>query len=196
MKELDEDQKKYVVELFEDFRKYVLFSDESISRDMRRFLRGKGLIEPKLEVGRWYMSDVGIPAFNLGQSDEVEDMVYCYGFDCKGDWFDEIINGRKSKTNKSTFIRPATDEEVKKVLITEAKKRGFSNGSVKCKFKHQIYLMSIEGGYYKFDSNENLLSIGGTYIFKKGEWAEVEAIPSYTMEEAFEKMGHEFKIKN
>ena len=183
MKELVEYQKKYVVGLFYEHNEKMQSKVYT-----NRFLRDKGLIEPELEVG-WYILKNYVSDAYIGYIDDPSEIACPY-------WFTDTGHYSEYSGGFDSIVRKATDEEVKEALIAEAKKRGFSNGSVKCKFKHQIYPMSIEGGYYEFDSNENILSIGGTYIFQNGKWAEVvETIPSYTMEEAVEKMGHEFKIK-
>ena len=70
------------------------------------------------------------------------------------------------------------------------------------------YLESVETPQFVLHGNSLQFWSNDTYtgdynfkewyvdIFKDGKWAEiVETTPEYTMEEAIEKMGHEFKIK-
>ena len=121
--------------------------------------------ENKLEVGRWYKSELGSICFNLEDS--------YYGFDCVGYWRDITY----FKIGEDIYEwELATEEEVSEALINEAKKRGFNNiGDLKIKNT----VGSISNGfvtitndfYYEYESNT--LRLDGAIIFNNGKWAEI-----------------------
>lgn len=126
--------------------------------------------ENKLEVGKWYKKTT-------------ESLIYCtgtegntikgYGFDMHGNWRDNCAWG----CNKKEFS-PATNKEVEKALIKEAKKRGYKKNNFKC-----LNSNTLMGGddikpmWFKKEDGDSWEGIGlycgNQYLFKKGKWAEI-----------------------
>lgn len=108
-------------------------------------------------MGIWYKSDVEHWLMFVEKIDS--DMISGYGIDYKGRFFSET-EGHDNTTNiNSLNLREATNEEISKALIKEAKKRGF-----KGKFFYHAYsgiLFNAPAG------------CGGKNVFDKGEWAEI-----------------------
>jgi hypothetical protein len=104
-----------------------------------------------------------------------------YGF--RNEEWREIDNWNLNAPPKATL---ATEEQVLKFMISEAKKRGYKNGNYKCmcipkytaKTKENSFLFEDGKLWQGTHSNANL-------IFEKGKWAEI--IQTITKEET-EKM--------
>ena len=110
-----------------------------------------------------------------------------YGFN-KGDWrdYDKGITWIWTDLNSGETL--ATEEQILKFMIPEAKKRGYKNGNYKC--------MDLPSCTYQVNEDKFFFTINGLWqgedkfakynlIFEKGKWAEI--IQTYTKEEA-EKM--------
>lgn len=206
MKELDKEQKEYVVELLTDLTCIRYTYGMPISK-ADEYIISKGLIKPKLEVGKWYSwSDKCVNVLWLVT--EINDNeINGYGF-LNSEWVSEstLYRGLRNYKEAIECLTPATDEEVKEALIAEAKKRGLVEGvEVISLFKGEkrvIGGLDCDGEDYVYYPDENDLWAFAKdgkrqQLFYKGEWATivVETIPEYTMEEAIDRMGHEFKIK-
>ena len=135
---------------------------------VEHFQEANGLTpNPKLEVGKWYKSEMGSlfsPKNNL---------VTGYGFTYyDGSWRDDIhIN--KGHT-------PATNEEVETALTKEAERRGLVEGvSIsrnrfevnKCKDKIEQSQCEDSIGFHSW--RHNTFFYGKTQIFDNGIWAEL-----------------------
>lgn len=120
--------------------------------------------ENKLEVGKWYKSELGAICFNLEDS--------YYGFDSIGDWRDITY----FKIGEDIYEwELATEEEVREALINEAKRRGYKEG-VRCKFGLIKEIRTIETNI--FDWNGKYLFVrcingNADIIFKNGQWSEI-----------------------
>lgn len=94
----------------------------------------------------------------------------------------------KLKKEQQKFIIEATDKEVEKMLIKEAKKRGFKDKGMYedihdpyCGFK-ELHFKELE-----YDRKENWLYDGyGSVIFCNGKWSTIETI---TKEDAEKQLG-------
>jgi hypothetical protein len=114
------------------------------------------------------------------------DSAQVYGFN-RGEWRGKEVKywACHNLINDATI---ATEEQILKFMIPEAKKRGYKNGNYKC--------MLSNINTYKVNENEFFFSNGHLWqgvrqgvkynlIFSNGKWAEI--IQTYTKEEA-EKM--------
>ena len=140
--------------------------------------------ESQLEVGKWYKLTKDYCVLKKGEVYPFKK----YQGSCKiyanvnHDIFSNKPNGSYLGPRSSTLI-PATDKEVKDVLVKEAKKRGFKK-SVRYKCDDYFWGSSYGGniggniGDNIINSNtitykENKLWIDGLCIFKRGKWAEI-----------------------
>jgi len=127
----------------------------------------------KPEVGKWYILTHNPNKIFCCTSVNEIGVVYGYGFS-DGQWVEKLDhNGITCICNEEAFkyARPATNEEVQKALIEEAKRRY----SVPCNI---YYLDGVEGtlrGYYLYYSSKSntLYATGGSYdiVFQNGKWA-------------------------
>jgi hypothetical protein len=119
MKNYTEEEKEMINGVLEGYMADLFplsHSEDTIKGVLLRFQEANGLTpKPKLEVGKWYKSEMGSlfsPKNNL---------VTGYGFShYDGSWRDDI------HINKG--YTPATHEEVETALTKEAEKRGFVEG--------------------------------------------------------------------
>ena len=130
-----------------------------------------------LAVGKWYKSRNCL--FNYQKQGNV------YGFYTDGGW----INGGWSWDD--TSAKPATDKEVEKALIKEAKRRGFKEGvMIKSKWLTAPSKKKLMGNFI-FDNEFELCcraSNGSLYtIFQDGEWATI--VETITKEQAEKELG-------
>jgi hypothetical protein len=107
-----------------------------------------------------------------------------YGFN-RGEWKDNESQIKWVCHNLINDATLATEEQILKFMIPEAKKRGYKNGNYKC--------MLSNINTYKVNENQFFFSDGHLWhgvrkgvkynkIFEKGKWAEI--IQTYTKEEA------------
>lgn len=170
MRELDKEQKEYVVGLTKKlFKEIYPTCSESIVIDL---LKEKGLVEQH-KIGKWYNA-------RCCGSNRIY-LILLSGFDGVGNpvsnhWFH---NGRLNET-KGSFDKdliPATDEEVGEALIKEAKRRELKEG-VKVSQINSYNLGNdcrdkwiIDNSSYKFING--ILFIGNICLFQDGKWAEI-----------------------
>ena len=153
----------------------------NLLKENKELKKELGLNE-ELEVGKWYKSHNGTGLLLFTGK-------VTYGF-WNGNWRDSLLFSGKGPYEHTL----ATDKEVEKALIAEAKRRGFKKG-VKFKTPSGNEILMKNTPYW--NGVQFLNSDGYGEIFRGGKWAEIiEEVPEYTMDEAIEKMGHEFKIKN
>lgn len=131
----------------------------------------QGLIDPKLEIGKWYRCTDNSLLFFSRISDFRDDSCG-YGFLSNGDWVDE--RDGYSFIQSPHLWTEATSKEVAQALIEEAKRRGFSIG---CKVKAEWINTTREDGIIK-DSDfafegDTLLFLNHCLIFNYGQWADV-----------------------
>ena len=119
-----------------------------------------------LVVGKWYKSRICL--FNYQKHSKV------YGFFGDEGWIDE--NWTWSKRDSKVIL--ATDEEVKQVLIKEAKKKGFKKGvkinnleSIGNMLSYHHHGISSNGSFYNI--SENAFWFMGKLIFWNGKWATI-----------------------
>lgn len=122
----------------------------------------------------WYKSTDSEDLFFLDKNKDTPN----YGF-YKGEEWIYGLNWFKN-FNRNYFYKKgewieATQEEVKQVLITEAKRRGLVEG---VKIKSKWCTGGVSEGYlgcdYHYNESHNELTIQGAYtLFKDGEWATV-----------------------
>ena len=147
--------KEEVVELFNDF------SENYGRNSYKEFLKEKGLIEPELEIGKWYHYGTDLLVWNGGD--------LTYGFSLGVDY----LNNAYFTVDNAT---PATDREVEEALIKEAKKRGFKEG---------VKFETLDGSEVTFENTKvferaiaffndhtEMYENGGCF-FKDGKWAEI-----------------------
>lgn len=89
------------------------------------------------------------------------------GVDCRGVWYN---NGHWGVDDS---YREATQEEVEKVLIKEARNRGYKEGQVIKSFVYGSSHLTDRGEGFKFDMHNNMLWYNYSILFQDGEWAEV-----------------------
>lgn len=95
-----------------------------------------------------------------------------YGFGADGLWLDNL--NENESLNKIEGYNLATDEEVEKALINEAKRIGLTHEN---KFKDCNDVLFNKGyGYYVFENNK--LYYNGATLFDNGKWAEVIEKPN------------------
>ena len=145
--------------------------------------------ETKLEVGKWYKfyhdCDENTIIALIFISDVKGDLVYFnYRFDFR--YKDEWIFNRDWFSRRHIWIL-ATEEEVREVLINEAKKRGYKEG-VKCKFGIIEEIRTIETNDFVFKLEYNTLGIklkngNADVIFRSGKWSEIIEETEPTKEE-------------
>ena len=128
------------------------------------FLKEKGLIEPELEIGKWYKRSLGTLICYNGNTD----LMSGYGFNMNGDW----TNGNFPFGDEWCEWTEATDKEVETALIKEAKKRGFKEGAsvtIKADWISDGSTASnhmLNSPAFKF--KDGYLIFGGMYIMKDG----------------------------
>ena len=120
--------------------------------------------ETKPIVGKWYISDHYL-IYYLGNNE-----CNCIKL-IDGEWLENIHH---SLSGHLKSYRLATEEEVEKALISEAKKRGFKKGT-KFNCAKTIRKECIQGSeIWEFNFKENWLSCESTqFIFNNGKWAEI-----------------------
>jgi hypothetical protein len=122
-----------------------------------------------LEVGKWYTDDLD-QGFLVFITKIKGDKYYGFGFNGSGKWSE---GGNGSWGSISNDIdRLATDKEVEKAHIKEAKKRGLKPLNHRCIRDGLIWNDNI-GGKYEFEANENTLYIGASCAFQDGKWSEI-----------------------
>lgn len=134
-------------------------------------------IKPKFEVGKWYKisNEEGYLLNYSGDRDKN------YG----------LMNGKYSESYSFWNYhiknsKPATNQEVEKALIKEAKKRGIKPENHKCLVDGNIWTDNIGG---KYDYCGEGLMIGASWCFYKGKWAEIITKETITKAEAEKKLG-------
>jgi hypothetical protein len=178
MKNYTEEEKKMINGVLEGY------TNRPFWMGLSEFQEANGLTpKPKLEVGKWYKSEMGSlfsPKNNL---------VTGYGFSYyDSSWRDDI------HINKG--YTPATKEEVETALTKEAEKRGYTLDSE---------IVSFRGGTSKFyEAGSTCFENGefwwnGCIVMKDGVWAEIVKVPEakkVTMSEVEKKFGCKVEIIN
>jgi|11BtaG_2_1085332.scaffolds.fasta_scaffold29200_4 hypothetical protein len=137
------------------------------------------LFETKsFKKGDWVVSRLGALINVRGVSYDLR-VVNGYGIDFLGDWDDDYMAGHSG-------CRLATEEEVEKALIAEAKKRGFKKGVM---FVDVLdYLTEVvDGDIYSYYIDSNILTLNHYHIFDDGKWAEITE--TITKEQAEKELG-------
>ncbi len=138
------------------------------------------------EIGEWYKTKTGY--FNY----QLENKSYGTNNDNWVDWSWVVDDGVKT----GWVIGKATTEEVESMLIKEAKKKGFVNGTRFLGVQGADKDIIIEiGKSCAVEMNQYGLYCQDSYIFYKGEWATIVEIPKeMTLEEIEKQLGHKVKI--
>lgn len=215
MKELDKDQKEYVVGLLNDSKgigEYTIvcpyLGENAPKEEIRRqtthtieystlqydeFLKEKGLVE-QFEVDKWYKY-IGELTGEIQNSPIVNYQGECngYGLAAYGNWCDT-----KNDDPDWTFSTPndwikATDKEVDEVIIKEGEK--YIGKTVKCIDDGLNYIVGEFDSYTNkvgdlwFKVADELSDVNVVCLFdKNGKWAEiVEEKKEVTQEEIIKK---------
>ena len=125
----------------------------------------------KFEVGKWYIHKIYrqlIFNYQPGES---------YGMGANG-WTTNYVHANDFNTHQ-----PATESEVKEMLINEAKKRGFKEGVTVVRsaelLKHEDCEilsdepMDIDSNTFEYNLETDSLNIDGRYIYSHGQWATI-----------------------
>ena len=147
------------------------------------------VFQVKLEVGKWY-------------KDTRLDLLFCfqgkysrkqdsgaYGFTKSKSWIENIgvyLDGLSKYT-------PATEEEVRAALITEAKRR-YKTGQKVISLTERIDYISLETAYFDYNHVCNELIFNGLLMFFKGKWAEIVKTKQMTKEEIEKELGYDIEI--
>lgn len=126
------------------------------------------VFEVKLEVGKWYKSDMG----GLWYVEKItKNGQISFGINYEGRWID-------SGERQSTGLFEAIEQEVFEALKNEAEKRGFGE---KCLFYFEGFKFNaLYGNNFTFEDGKLYLQEG--IVFSNGKWAEI--IPTCTRAEA------------
>ena len=126
--------------------------------------------ETELEVGKWYHYSDCLLVWNEGKS--------TYGFNGNNEW----SNGYAFSVN---MCLPASDQEVKKALIKEAKRRGIWNTPIKC--LDNEFNWDYDNGFSICFHGNVLWSKYGV-VFRDGKWADI-LLATITKEDAEKQLG-------
>jgi len=171
--------KEEVVELFHEFYDDWINNGATLSnRGYQKWLKEKGIIEPELEVGKWYKSEGTKLLFNYQEGD------YIYGFfDYK--WIEAAWEW--------------DDTEVEEALIAEAKRRGFKKGCSFVPLNNDLLIREYESptsnSFVYFDCSIGLTmsdDYSNVSIFNNGKWAEIIENPELeALEKKYKELGEE-----
>ena len=114
---LTKETKEYIVGLFQEH--YI--NMDYCHHNLKPFLKEKGLLQPELEVGKWYW-------FSIGESLYLAPFKEMCAGDYRAEYYFYIDSFMSGSGCFNGVARGATDEEVREALINEAKKRGFKDG--------------------------------------------------------------------
>ena len=151
--------------------------------------------EDALVVGKWYYYNNWLIEY-FGKN---TCLMANYGFDCDGNYFyDNEYNDFGNSPKKWVL---ATDKEVKKALIKEAKNIGFvkgvliSNENMGYHYKGMGYSYKGMCSSNKITFKHGVLSINNIFIMKDGKWATIikETITKEQFEEAKEVLAQYHK---
>ena len=136
--------------------------------------RARAILAEKDRVGKWWYVYGGL----MFVTSDNEGVMYGYGVDQEGDWFDHSKQTGVSftgtlKTNKPPKMTPATPEEVKKVLDAERVKRGLVEGAVVKSAVGSNNKIIKTGAIYLNNHTEMYDGDGTTCLMKNGKWAEI-----------------------
>ena len=162
--------KEEVVELFNDF------SENYGRNSYKEFLKEQGLIEPELEIGKWYHYGTDLLVWNGGD--------LTYGFSQGVDY----LNGAHFSVDDAT---PAPHKEVSDAFIKEAQKY---IGKVVHVESRDLDVLITDEFDFKFhnDATQSLWAYGtlpnrpdylnhvGVKLFSDGKWAEIIEEESYS----------------
>jgi hypothetical protein len=147
------------------------------------------VFQVELEVGKWY-------------KDTRFDLLFCfqgkysrkkdsgtYGFSRSKAWVENIgvaLDGLSKYT-------PATKEEVKTALITEAKRR-YKTGQKVISLTERIDYLSLEKAVFDYYHDCNELLFNGLLMFHNGKWAGILKTKQMTKEEIEKELGYNIEI--
>jgi len=186
--------KEEVVELFHEFYDDWINNGATLSnRGYQKWLKEKGIIEPELEVGKWYKSGKRLVCYS--GTYEKKDMMCGYGFGIGGRW----RSGKTTTYGHSSAFREATHEEVEEALIAEAKRRGFKKGCSFVPLNNDLLIREYESptsnSFVYFDCSIGLTmsdDYSNVSIFNNGKWAEIIENPELeALEKKYKELGEE-----
>ena len=151
--------------------------DFSVCSDVKRQIKKNfpELFKDRLEIGKWYKQGSKCVIY-ITKKMEDEDWYESYGLNIFGDWM--TMNGQFIDDG---MLMPATNQEVEKALIKEAKKRY----KVPCKVKYLDGSSNDSLVGYNLDFvNGKLCSTlvngkNSDVLFQDGKWAEIIEEPKY-----------------
>ena len=134
--------------------------------------------EDALVVGKWCKninSPLSIICYNSLLKSNVN-----YGINNSGTWCSNYHLYEYEMTL-------ATDKEVEKALVKEAKERGLKPLNHRCLEDGRIWVNNV-GGNYEYYPKENKLMIGASTVFLDGKWATIIK-ETITKEQAEKELG-------
>lgn len=164
--------REYIRELFASLmNEYGSISTESLTitvDQMNEFLKQNGLLEPKVEAGKWYWMSLNdteyLALFKEMDSNNVLYRSKCYFYESKF---------KEAHGSFTDVKREATEDEVMDKLLNETKNRGFKEGvMVKSPWQSEMRIMGFNTRQV-FNSRLNRLILGGMVVFNNGKWAEI-----------------------
>lgn len=177
---------KEVVALFEEYT-----GKPSSYRKLEKFLKEKGLFY-EFEIGKWYkgVRDALLYCKTSGESVHLR----AYGFNYAGKW----DNSPTINTSGKGWVE-ATHKEVEEALIREWEKKCNYKNNIQIKFDNQAYPMTLDIDFskdkYEYDMDEDILQIGGMYIYQQGEFATViKEAKEMTIHQIQKELGYDIKI--
>lgn len=136
----------------------------------------------QFEVGKWYSSTGCLFNYQgLYSYGCFEGYISAFGIGADNEWR-EVGRGHWGLPEHNQII-PATQEEVERALIKEAERRGFDGGKVIIPYfpehslayagRQKYKMNNIPPRYFADKIDNDVLRMGGSVIYCKGEWAEV-----------------------
>jgi len=143
-----------------------------------------------VKIGKWYYFDRAI----LYAQKVLDGDIYGYGVLVTGEWCDYFF------LDKDNDIRLATDDEVKQMLIKEAKKRGFNRDNLKWTHKNRDMantpFQCTNFTDLRYKSTGNALTLLAGLVFEGGVWADIvtEPVKKMSVEEIQIALGYKVEI--
>lgn len=165
MKKLNEETKKYVKDLLDDYRDYL--AKNGLSNEVRiKFLKEKGLLDPKYKVLDWIVDGEGELMLLT------EELLNNKTFKCQS------ISGKVFVISTDYIEMTATEERVKEAFIKKGEMKFKSGDTVKSPMTGVIKNIDVKPSF-KYHNDEGIMYMvfdkKGEYIcvLIDGKWAEI-----------------------
>lgn len=146
-----------------------------------------------LEVGKWYFSQIDENLLVY-----IVDKESRFGISKYNTWFDTMECFENLENDGYT---EATPQEVEKVLIEEANRRGFgfgvtiNHGHLSINYRKEDLHIPLHRSF-EFNEKYNSLWLGGIVIFKDGQWATIIEKDKFAELKEAHKNGAMIQFKN